>query len=64
MITEKALNKQCQDKGLDLHQNLTIGTRKVYGVCPAGTKNMLAAGYMGYLSKFVKSYQPPTPQSA
>jgi hypothetical protein len=61
MITVAALTKQCQDKGLTLYQNLTIGTRKVYCVTPNGTKDVLNAGYLGYVAKFVKGYTPTAP---
>lgn len=56
MITEKALSKVCFDKGLELHQNLTIGKRKIYCVTEKGSKKALNAGRLGVISDYVKTY--------
>lgn len=57
MITAKVLAEQANKKGLDLHQNLTIGRKKVYCVTRKGSKTALDAGYLRVVAKFINAYQ-------
>lgn len=57
MITAKALAEQANKKGLDLHQNLTVGTKKIYCVTLKGSRTALDSGYLLRMAKFVTAYQ-------